>query len=246
MVFGCLSTRPKPATPRPAAAAADTDATAETAISLRDDVLGPLLEEVGACGNLARAAAVCKAWAAVSKQVWPIVVKRWTTTLREDLVVARPGAQGTTGWNIGIRLMHAKSASALTVVDPEQETPPDQGSISPQYMFFEPSVVVDDGIVKAEWKQTASAVFAGVMVAGSSEQFAMLQESMAAMNIKMVNRIRRSLTLSWDAGTKSARLAWAGDAEEVDEEFTPGRGIDPLPGEVDYSLLAHGGPTLVG
>ena len=223
-----------------------TDTATEPSAKFRDDVLAPLLEEIGARGGLAGAAAVCKPWAATSAQVWPIVVKRWTATLLDDVVVERPGAQGTTGWNIGIRLLHAKSASALTIVDPEQETPPDQGSISPQYMYFEPSVEHHEDAAHAQWKQTASAVFAGVMVAGSSDQFAMMQRQMAAMKIKMINRIRRPLTLSWDADAKRAGLAWAGDPEEVDEDFTPGRGVDPLPGEVDYTLLAHGGPTMVG
>ena len=52
---------------------------------LRDDVLLPLLEEVGACGDLHRAAAVCKCWAATAAQLWPVVVERWNATLQNDL-----------------------------------------------------------------------------------------------------------------------------------------------------------------
>jgi len=161
---------------------------------LRDGVLLPLLEEFGAHGHLHRAAAVCKRWAAMASQMWPLVVKQWNATLQHDLRVESRSLPRCSSHLVSPSnsrtlhlLVHSKSAATLLVA---QDLRFDRDPLK---------VVVHNDVVYAEWKEIK-------IVDVPAETFSRVMA-------QQVIRKRRPVTMTWTG--RVASLAWAGEATQL-------------------------------
>ena len=174
---------------------------------LRDDVLHPLLEEVGACGDLHRAAAVCKRWAATAAQLWPVVVGRWNATLQHDLrCITYKRTEDYLSRSVDMwqhRIVHDKSQSSLLV---GENLPGVPNPLNQQPLQRDPVQVVAaaDGVY-ADWAVLEKAE--DTLPSSSSNTYYRLPYQ--GRDYQLVPH-RRPISVIWTGS--GAELTWAADA----------------------------------
>ena len=145
-------------------------------------VLLPLFVDVGVRGHLAKAAAVCKRWAEVAAEVWPIIIERWNERLKDELSVAY--VLNTTQYSSVRRMMKLVHRKSGTELEFAAELPRSSSN-------YENVVIDDDGNTCAQWKE--------LKIVNSD-------------GIKFRQQVvfkRRAIEIVW-TGTR-AKLTWAGE-----------------------------------